>query len=221
MKGWLKMTRMWFEFPRDDRGSKPANGKSVLLWFVVMLFIVALMVALLAIGNTAAANRFPLGKPDCPFGVCMGDPVKPDGGWGTDVVSMEIVETRSTRLPFQKVHIEGTRLGGACRVIAARRYTDAAPSVPHQLRALLIYLYGPPRERLDISPPLRTFTWRDIKNLYNIKDITLIMTSRLASLTFEFTNHKEECSKSKPSTELEIERYREGVDTADAPARTP
>ena len=37
-----------------------------------MLIALSLMLAMLTFGNTAAA---------CPFGLCMGDPIKPDGGF--------------------------------------------------------------------------------------------------------------------------------------------
>ena len=72
------------------------------------LLALALMLALLTIGNTAVA---------CPLGVCMGDPLTPVR-WNAGGFGFEEHEYRGT-LPFRVIRIEGTRDGGACAIGAA------------------------------------------------------------------------------------------------------
>ena len=183
------------------------------------LLALALMVTLLAIGTPAAAMESHLLTPNCPFKVCMGDPVKPDGGWGTDVVDMEIrkLEFRFSS-PFQKIYIIGTRQGGACRVSAAGSLTNPVPSsLKLRLLNLLIRYYGPPRGGVEPfhnpkPPPLLTADWIDLRNPYDVKHINLFFTSRSAYIGFSFTNNQE-CLNP-----LQLEKQMEG---ADAPARTP
>lgn len=186
-----------------------------LLAFALM---VALMVVLLAIGTPAAVSEFPLLTPNCPFKVCMGDPIKPDGGWGTDVIDLEIRKYEGS-LPFQKIYIKGTRQGGTCSVSAAGRLTNPIPSsLKLRLFNLLIRYYGPPREGFGpflnnpTPPPLQSAVWIDLRNLYDVRHIYLLITSRSISISYYFTNN-EECSNP-----LQLEKQMEG---ADAPARTP
>ena len=55
-----------------------------------MLTALCLMLALLAIGNSVSAA--------CPFRVCMGDPIKPDKGWGPKGYGSQALEYKGTRL---------------------------------------------------------------------------------------------------------------------------
>ena len=68
------------------------------------LLALALMAALLAIGNTAAAG---------PFGVNTGDPIKPDEGWSNNGYGSERRDYKGA-LPISFIVIQGTRDGGAC-----------------------------------------------------------------------------------------------------------
>ena len=93
------------------------------------LLVLALMVALLAIRNTAGAG---------PFGVSMGDPIKPQRGWDAGGYGTEEREYKGN-LPFDVILIEGTREGGACRVEAVGSFNslngmhDAIASIRKQL----------------------------------------------------------------------------------------
>lgn len=109
-----------------------------------VLLTLALMLALLAIGTTAAAG---------PFGVNMGDPIKPDawiaGGFGIEVRIYE------GGLPFDRMGLEGTRQGGVCNVRAEGRVhnRETAVELYYNLRVLLVDRYGKP----DIEETETTF----------------------------------------------------------------
>ena len=74
-----------------------------------MLMGLALMLAMLAFGNTAGAG---------PFGVSMGDPIKPKDGWSPGGYGSEWRDYKGA-LGFNYVIVSGTREGGACQVAAA------------------------------------------------------------------------------------------------------
>ena len=142
------------------------------------LLALALMLPLLAIGNTAAA---------CPLGVCAGEPIKPnflDGGWDAYGFGIEKREYKGS-LGFDVIYIEGTRKGGACRV---KGYGLAE----NPLRRRLERKYGPPVLH-DRSP--RTggslVVWRLDKNPNKIAEI--ILDGRLE---YRFENYHE-CEKAK------------------------
>ena len=100
------------------------------------LLTLTLMVALLTIGNTAAA---------CPLRVCMGGSIKPDKGWGAGGRGVEYRQYKGT-LPFRGILIEGTRDGGACAIGAGGDTStrDKALSSYDHLRSLLVDKYGEP-----------------------------------------------------------------------------
>lgn len=101
-----------------------------------VLLALALLAALLAIGNTAAA---------CPLGVCMGDPIKPLEGWDAQGLGIELRPYKGT-LPFEVILIKGLRKGGACTSAAAGRASsrDNALRQYKKLRKLLVDKYGKP-----------------------------------------------------------------------------
>ena len=80
-----------------------------------VLTALCLMLALLAIGNSVSAA--------CPFGVCMGDPIKPDKGWGPKGYGSQALEYKGAT-PLDFVVKEGTREHGTCMVWAAHYYTN-------------------------------------------------------------------------------------------------
>ena len=72
------------------------------------LIALLLIVALLAIGNPAAAG---------PLGVNMGDPIKPSKGWDTFGFGVERRKYEGD-LPFEEIILEGTREHGVCSLMA-------------------------------------------------------------------------------------------------------
>ena len=184
------------------------------------LLVLALLVALLAIGNTAAAG---------PFGVNMGDPLKPDRGWNAkgygsqsrkykgpkphfdpDSGHRHIFET-IIHLPliFDVITLEGTREHGVCRVIL-HGYTDFFMGEIEikfdEMRDLLIDKYGVPttvkREDRDyltgkLAKTLVITTWVAPSNPDNIKRIKLVRTLSHTTrgdyrrLVYYFSNHQE------------------------------
>ena len=80
-----------------------------------VLTALCLMLALLAIGNSVSAA--------CPFGVCMGDSIKPDKGWGPKGYGSQALEYKGST-PLDFVVKEGTREHGTCMVWAAHYYTN-------------------------------------------------------------------------------------------------
>ena len=68
------------------------------------LLALLLMVALLAVGDPAAAG---------PFGVSMGDPVEPDDGWSAKGFGTERRKYEGS-LPFDEIWIFGTQKGSLC-----------------------------------------------------------------------------------------------------------
>ena len=101
-----------------------------------MLIALSLMLSMLAFGNTAAAG---------PFGVSMGDPIKPTEGWTAQGFVTEAREYKGT-LPFEAIFIEGTRKGGAClvRLNGVTSSRESALSEYAVLRKMLIGKYGKP-----------------------------------------------------------------------------
>ena len=79
-----------------------------------VLLALALMMALLAIRNTAAA---------CPLGVCMGDSLNPNKGWDAHGLGIEVRKYKGN-LPFDAIGVQGTRKGGACGVWAIGSFSS-------------------------------------------------------------------------------------------------
>ena len=100
------------------------------------LLALALIVALLAIGNTAAAG---------PLGVSMGEPIKPLEGWDAQGLGFEVRPYQGT-LPFDMIAIQGLRKAGACTSMAIGRASsrDNALQQYNKLRGVLVDKYGKP-----------------------------------------------------------------------------
>ncbi len=150
------------------------------------LLALALMVALLAIGNTAAAG---------PLGVSMGDPLKPDEGWNQGGFGAESKEYKGT-FPFYELSVEGTRDGGACAVMAVG-WKEARETYKN-LRERLSRKYGEPS-----SEGQHDAGWRLRGNPDKISSIALWFKSSLFStvhLQYRFENHLQ-CQNAK-ETEL-------------------
>ena len=142
------------------------------------LLALALMVALLAIGNTAAA---------CPLGVCMGDPFEPAFiGWDAYGYGIGSREYKGS-LPFRFVIIRGTRKSGACEskvLIENRDFND--------MRARLRRKYGRPSS----SKP-KFYQWVLSENPDKIVKITLEVDKLgWRQLEYRFENYHE-CEKAK------------------------
>lgn len=109
------------------------------------LLALALLVALLAIGNRAAAG---------PFGVSMGDPIKPTDGWrlggyGIEYRELEFRQTEFREYKgafgFQQLGIPGTREGGASGVVAVKFLARKDAKISYQnLKESLSRKYGKP-----------------------------------------------------------------------------
>ena len=156
------------------------------------LMALLFMVAVLAIGNTAAAG---------PFGVNMGDPLKPepDLGWDTDGFGTERRKYEGS-LPFDGIWIFGTREGGVCGLTAFD--VESTESEFDKIKNLLVRKYGPAEIH---NPDSKTNPfWLLVGNPDNIGMINLIgMTHGNAIgamlLTYHFEND-EECNYPKTST---------------------
>ena len=171
------------------------------------LLALALMLALLAIGNTAAAG---------PLGVNMGDPLKPDKGWPANGIGIETRKYKGS-LPFDRIEIEGTRDGGVCVVRAIRlsfalEPESLTPEIPEvvrirriiyarehyvDLKALLLRKYGKPSSEVQDET-----WWGPLKNKDKISSIVLWIDYRyregnrvaIRSLKYFFENHSQ-CEK--------------------------
>ena len=151
------------------------------------LLALALMVALLTIGNTAAAG---------PLGVSMGDPLKPDEGWNQGGFGEESKKYKGS-FPFSMLFVEGTRDGGACAVMAVG--VGGALETYKNLRERLSRKYGEPS-----SEGQHDAGWRLSENPNKISSIALWFkpssSFSTVHLQYRFENHLQ-CQNAK-ETEL-------------------
>ena len=138
------------------------------------LLALVLMVALLAIGNTDAAG---------PLGVSMGEPIKPDKGWDSRGYGTEEREYKGS-LRFRGMHIEGTRKGGACGIVAYLR-PPVSKSFPN-FRDRLEGKHGRPY-RVRVFDHDRKAEWRFAENPDKVAKIIL----SYKTLEYRFENYHE------------------------------
>ena len=160
------------------------------------LLALALMVALLAIGNTAAAGL---------FGVSMGDPIKPDKGWDARGYGTEEREYKGS-LPFSSIHIEGTRKGGACGIFA----NHGLPF--NNIRDRLEGKHGRPY-RVRVVDGEKKAEWRFAKNPDKVAGLIL----SYETLYYFFDNYHEcgEAAKNAVQAALMAEKKREAEEKAE------
>lgn len=170
------------------------------------LLALALMVALLAIGNTAGAG---------PFGVSMGDPIKPNvDGWGANGLGTEDRKYKGS-LPFDIIFIEGMQKGGACQVRAVGRASSRESALQRyeRLRVGLVDKYGKPGKEEPkagwfgrrSSSDDRTARWWPKSNPDKIKAIVLWIVRAKSGTHLDnyvmvlqyFFENIQECEKAK------------------------
>ena len=137
------------------------------------LLALALLVALLAIGNTAAAG---------PLGVSMGDPIKPNKGWDARGYGTEEREYKGS-LPFSSIHIQGTRKGGACGIFVNLPY-DGLPF--NNIRDRLEGKHGRPY-RVRVFDSEKKAEWRFTENPDKVAGLIL----SYKTLEYRFENYHE------------------------------
>ena len=153
------------------------------------LLALALTVAL---GNTAAAG---------PFGVSMGDAIKPDDGWNARGYGRETREYEGDR-EFDTITLEGTRKHGVCSVTL--RGGKRGEGDFHLLIFELERKYGKGSSAFSSDPPLYdggisfptilgSASWNLSRNPDNIKEIAVTMTTSTLWLSYKFENDYE-CS---------------------------
>lgn len=147
-----------------------------------MRIALSLMLAMLAIGNTATAG---------PFAVSMGDTFRPDKGWNQGGFGAASREYKGT-FPFRSVFVEGTREGGACAVRADMWGTDEFKN----LRDRLARKYGEPS-----SERQHEARWSLSGNPDKIRSIVLWIDEGwidVVYLQYRFENHQQ-CEIAKES----------------------
>ena len=161
------------------------------------LLALALLVALLAIGNTAAAG---------PLGVSMGEPIKPNvRRWDAKGLGIEMREYKGN-LPFDAIAVRGTRDGGACQVVAGWSESsrkEAFEGDSKKVFRLLTDKYGEPdkRDADEKSLSIRWFLSGSNPNPDSIHEILLRFSDLKPEkveivLTYYFKNY-DECKKAE------------------------
>lgn len=155
-----------------------------------MLIALSLMLAVLAFGNTAGAG---------PFGVSMGDSIKPKGGWNAKGYGEQTRKYEGS-LPLDLLTLAGTREHGVCSVDAS--FHGAFRVVLKDLRKQLGEKYGKPSwdKYLDYDTPfsdigisLEVVNFWDLSG--NPDKIARILLGK-KSLTYLLDNYSE-CEKAK------------------------
>ena len=163
------------------------------------LLALALMVALLAIGNTAGAG---------PLGVNMGDPL--NARWDAKGLGIEMREYKGD-LPFDAIVVRGTRDGGACQVVAGWSVSsrEAKQALDRDLFKKILPLlddkYGEPDEK-EVSEAqkrisMRWFLSGSNPNPDSIHEILLSISEPKPEkveivITYYFKNY-DECKKAE------------------------
>ena len=147
------------------------------------LLTLALLVALLAIGNTAAAGA---------LGVNMGEPIKPndrgeDKGWDAREFGVEYRPYKGD-LPISVIRIRGTRKGGACSVRCS--FIPIQSSYPDRdLMNRLKTKYGQPVLLDEDSTGVRKAVWYLIQSPHKVA--TIIASYYEDRLEYRFENYHE------------------------------